>query len=181
MFLGGSGVQEIAGGKASKSSQTAQILSGLLLLNIMLICLKNPRTTNQNKKYPNQGSAQLWDSIKYCCPVRNQCYHCSAELAAPTAAPAATGSTFTDRLCQTQPGINSMPGTELGQFFRAVSPGLPEVFPKPEIPQPFSHDRQGMPIPEQQQFLALQGCHGHSDAIPALSWDHRLLRGWNGP
>lgn len=185
MFLGGSGVQEIAGGKASKSSQTAQILSGLLLVNIMLNLKKPHNNKPKHKKNPNQASAQLWDSIKYCCPVRNQCYHSSAEHAAPRAAPGATGSTFTDRLCQTQPGINSTPGTELGQFFRAVCPGLPEVSPKPGIPQLFAQvsPRQAgndVPITE-QQFLALQGSHRHSDAIPALSWDHRMLRGWNGP
>lgn len=73
----------------------------------------------KHKKNPNQASAQLWDSIKYCCPVRNQCYHSSAEHAAPTAAPAATGSTFTDRLCQTQTGINITPGTELGPVFQS--------------------------------------------------------------
>lgn len=127
VFLGGSGVQEIAGGKASKSSQTAQILSGLLLVNIMLIFKKNPQqqTKTQEKPKPSLCPAVSLDQILL--PSKESMLSLLCRAPAPTAAAGATGRTFTDSLCQTQPGINIMPGPVFQSCLSWAARGVPKA------------------------------------------------------
>lgn len=69
-------------------------------------------------------------------PVTDQCYRSSVEHTAPTAAAQAKGITLANRLVKKKPGINIIPGTQVGQWLKAHSSGLPDGSVKPGIPKP---------------------------------------------